>query len=188
MAKMGRPSKLTTRLQERILRRIELGEAPRRACINCGLGASRYSAWAKRATAGEQPYADFYQDIERAEEGVKAEAETLIRKAFTGIEIKKLRQRFSMSEDTGEMELVEETIETTTKIYPQFALTWLERKAKREWAPTLPAPSPVESPSPPQVTAGGETTYSDEWLESDDNITADAARAEEAEEAEDSDG
>lgn len=161
----GNPTKLTPQLQTKIVDRIEKGESPRRACINVGLGSSRYSAWKALAEEGKEPYVRFLKAVEQAVEHVKGDAEQMIRKAFTGIEVIKTKQTFSLDEN-GDMQLVGEVIETTIKVYPQYALVWLERQDRQAWAPPVPV-EPVRD-TPASVTAGASAAYTDEWMKKDD--------------------
>ena len=163
--KGGNPTKLTPQLKNKIIKRIEQGESPRRACINVGLGESRYSAWRSLAEQDKAPYVDFIKAVDQAVECVVAEAECLLRKAFTGIPHVKKKQTFALDEN-GVMQLVGEVIETTVKVYPQYALVWLERKDRKAWAPPTPA-EPVHD-TPKTVTAGTTASYNDEWLKHDD--------------------
>lgn len=161
---MGRPTKLTKRMKNKIVKLVKQGVAPCTAAVMAGIGKSTYTDWMRRGRDGEPLYSDFSDAIEEAEAVVKAEAEMIVRKAFTGVKERTVRKKLEKDPDTNRMVIVEETRTTVEKVYPQYALAWLERKAPDEWGQKKP--SEQEDKAPESVSAG--PAYTDPWLETDD--------------------
>lgn len=63
---MGRPSKLTPQLQNRILKLIEAGCFADDAAFEVGISEATYHDWLRRGRLAEQPYADFLEAVTRA--------------------------------------------------------------------------------------------------------------------------
>ena len=161
----GRPSKFTKALCRKILRLVREGVAPTRAAKVAGIHKDTLRTWLRQGEAEEEgEYYNFFASMEKAKEDENTEAEKCLRKAFTGTKETTSRKKYEKSPLTNRMIVVEETKTVVTKIYPQYALSWLERRDRAEWAPPKPAET-IETP-PDEVTAGPK--YSDEWLETDD--------------------
>ena len=63
---MARPSKLTPEIQTAIVKRIERGNYPEIAAQAEGIAASTYYLWMQKGDAGEAPYSEFSEAVERA--------------------------------------------------------------------------------------------------------------------------
>lgn len=164
----GRPTKLTPAMHRKIVGKVKKGTTPSVAASVCGVHPSTYFAWMKRGRDGESPYVEFHDAIRAAEDAVQEEAENVFRKAFTGIKEKTIRRKLEKSEDTGRLVVVEEVRITVEKVYPQYALAWLQHRARDRWSP----PKAKEQPDlpPDKITAGGDAPeYDDPWLETGDD-------------------
>src|SRR5205823_5588913 len=83
---MGRPSKLTPALEERILRAIKAGNHARVAAEYAGVHRATFHRWLERgdptgSDAVDQPYRDFRAKLEQARAVAEARDVTLISKA-----------------------------------------------------------------------------------------------------------
>ena len=66
--KIGRPTKFTPEVKERLLYCIELGMSYVRACMLAGISDQTYYNWQKKATVDKIPeYVDFFEEMEQAE-------------------------------------------------------------------------------------------------------------------------
>lgn len=157
---MTRTTNLTPALQAKIVARIKKGEAPSTAAVNAGVSESAYYSWMAKGREGTPPYVDFMEAIKKARSYTRAEAEKAIRAAFTGIKEPSVRKELERN-DAGKLVVVKEVRTTTTKLYPSFALSWLERQYPDEWAPVRAREAGEEAPS--EVTAGPAPEYSDPW-------------------------
>lgn len=65
--KGGRPTKLTAETKERLVRAIQQGNYYEPACKYAGITYSAFRQWMKKGEAGEPKYAQFFEDIKKAE-------------------------------------------------------------------------------------------------------------------------
>lgn len=65
--KIGRPTKLTPKLQERICEFIRGGNYITTSCEACGISTVIYNDWKKRGERGEEPFLSFLNAIKKAE-------------------------------------------------------------------------------------------------------------------------
>ena len=63
MARTGRPTKCTPGLIRAVAARAELGVTAETACQSEGVSLSTWYSWKERGERGEQPYADFLEEI-----------------------------------------------------------------------------------------------------------------------------
>lgn len=63
---MGRPTKLTPEVQEKIINRLKIGMYVEPACAYAGINKDTYYDWIKRGARGESPYKDFFDAVEEA--------------------------------------------------------------------------------------------------------------------------
>lgn len=70
---MPRPSKCTPEIREKILNLVRLGNFREVACRAVGINSRTLRIWLERGENGERPYAQFAEDLEKAE----AEAEAV---------------------------------------------------------------------------------------------------------------
>lgn len=64
---VGRPSKLTPELREKLLDALRTGVPRKFACAKVRIHPSTLCEWMVRARRGEQPYSEFAEDIKQAE-------------------------------------------------------------------------------------------------------------------------
>lgn len=159
-------TKLTPALQRKIVGKIRRGIAPQTAAVSSGISASTWDNWKKWGREGKEPWLGLLGVVEEAEAEIVARAESILVEAFTGIDTIKLREKKAVNTATGELEVIEETEEIITRIYPEFALRWLERKRASEWGKRPLPPHPGDDDTPDAVEAA--PTYTDPWLETDE--------------------
>ena len=163
---MGRPTKLTPALQKKIVGKIRKGVAPQTAAVSSGVGVSTWDSWKKKGREGKDPYAGLVEAVEEAEAEIAARAESMVVEAFTGLDTIKLREKKGINPLTGAFEVIEEVEEIITRVYPEFALKWLERRRASEWGKRPLPPHPDDDDTPDAVEAA--PTYTDPWLETDE--------------------
>lgn len=73
--KMGRPNGLTSEVVDILCREVRDGAKPNRAVMGAGFSKNCWSNWRRQAEAGEQPYKDAVDAIERSEALCLADAE-----------------------------------------------------------------------------------------------------------------
>ena len=80
---MGRHTKLTPELQEKIVRYIEAGNYARTACLACGICEETYYDWLRKAedTKTKSKYSDFSESIANARAKAEIRNATLVNKA-----------------------------------------------------------------------------------------------------------
>ena len=64
---VGRPTKLTPEVQERIVKAIGLGATYEHAALAGGVCYVTFNEWMKKGEAGKAPYADFVDAVKLAE-------------------------------------------------------------------------------------------------------------------------
>lgn len=67
MARTGRPTKLTPAVKAEVCDAIRLGVPYEHAARAAGIADNTLRSWRERGEAGEQPFADFLRDVNRAE-------------------------------------------------------------------------------------------------------------------------
>lgn len=77
----GRPTKLTPEVQEQILADLRGGNYRTTACARAGIHRDTLYKWEQRGATGEEPYASFFDAIQKAEAEAEVEALTRIRTA-----------------------------------------------------------------------------------------------------------
>ena len=78
---MGRPSDLTPTLRDKFCALVEEGHWLRTAAAACNIDESTVYSWIRRGKAGENPYAEFYDQLEQANAKVEQEALGKVRAA-----------------------------------------------------------------------------------------------------------
>ena len=79
---MSRPTKLDPQTTERLLEAFKLGQTSiTMACAYAGIGERTYYTWMEKGDTGEEPYAQFRQDIEKARADAVMTNLVVIRKA-----------------------------------------------------------------------------------------------------------
>jgi len=80
---MARPTKLTSELQDRILKAVRAGNYAEAAARSCGIGVSTYYRWLQRGTLEPTGiYAEFTEAIRRAEAEAEVHAVVILRRAM----------------------------------------------------------------------------------------------------------
>ncbi len=64
--KVGRPSKLTPEIIERLHENLSLGMAYKHAAQEAGICYNTFNDWVKKAEAGEQEYLEFLESVHKA--------------------------------------------------------------------------------------------------------------------------
>ena len=79
---MTRPTKLDDNITSRLIEAFKLGQTSiTTACHYAGIGERTYYTWMEKGEAGEEPYAQFRQDIEKARADAVMSNLIVIRKA-----------------------------------------------------------------------------------------------------------
>lgn len=78
---MGRPTKLTPEVQEKIVSLVRAGNYPEVAAQAAGVGRSTYYDWMRWADEKGKPYSDFSEAVKEAQAAAESHAVTIIRKA-----------------------------------------------------------------------------------------------------------
>lgn len=79
---MGRPTLLSDAVQDRLVEAFKLGQISiPSACHYAGIGERTYHTWMSKGADGEEPYAQFRQDIEKARSEAVMVNLAVIRKA-----------------------------------------------------------------------------------------------------------
>ena len=81
MTTIGRPTKLTNEVQERICDVLRAGNYQDAACGYVGISENTYYQWLKKGETGQQPYADFREAVRRARAEAELRNVTLINRA-----------------------------------------------------------------------------------------------------------
>jgi transposase len=76
---MGRPTKLTPELQKRIVKLVRDGNYIETAAIAAGITKQTFYNWMERGKAGEEPFAEFFDALKRAEAEAEAEIAATVR-------------------------------------------------------------------------------------------------------------
>src|SRR5262249_51932820 len=79
--KLGRRTKLTPAVQQKILRAIRAGNYASVAAASAGIDDSTFYRWLERGEKGEEPYCEFREAIKKASADAEQEALADIRKA-----------------------------------------------------------------------------------------------------------
>lgn len=85
MAKIGRPSKLTPAVKQRLLDAIRAGNYYEAACVYAGIGETTFYRWMERgekASSGE--YREFWESVKRAEAEAEARVVALWQQEIPG--------------------------------------------------------------------------------------------------------
>lgn len=80
---MGRPTKLDDLVAKRICNALAGGNAQATAARAAGVGVSTLKEWLSRGRKGEEPYADFLDQVKRAEAAGEVELVATIRAGAT---------------------------------------------------------------------------------------------------------
>lgn len=78
---VGRPSKLTPEVQNKIVTAVAGGNYQATAALLAGVSTSTYHNWVNRGKDGEEPYVQFLEELTRAEAFAEAERIKEIREA-----------------------------------------------------------------------------------------------------------
>lgn len=78
---MGRPTKLTPEVQEKIVSLVRAGNYPEVAAQAAGIAGRTYYEWMAKGDEGRDPYAQFQQAVKEAQAAAESHAVTIIRKA-----------------------------------------------------------------------------------------------------------
>lgn len=65
-APKGRPTDCTKEMVKAMAEAISSGLSVERACCRCGISTETYAIWRRRGKAGEEPFLNFLQAMERA--------------------------------------------------------------------------------------------------------------------------
>jgi hypothetical protein len=85
MAKIGRPSKLTPAVKQRLLDAIRAGNYFEAACVYAGIGETTFYRWMERgekASSGE--YREFWESVKKAEAEAEARVVALWQQEIPG--------------------------------------------------------------------------------------------------------
>lgn len=142
--KIGRPTKLTLELQEKICGLIAQGNYINVSCQICGISDDAYNAWLKRGEKGEEPFKGFAVAIKRAE--VDAEAERIARIEQAGKGGAVTRRRIETRRDGTEV-----VDEQYTAPAWQADMTLLERRHPERWGRRVKVGGDTDAPIPVEV-------------------------------------
>lgn len=78
---MARPTKLTPELQDQMCNVLRTGVFIDAACHYVGISPATYYNWTDRGRAGEEPFAEFLEAVEKARASATVRALTLVQKA-----------------------------------------------------------------------------------------------------------
>jgi len=78
---IGRPTKLTPELQEKIVGHVKNCNYPSTSAVACGVDESTFYRWMNRAQEGEEPYASFAIAVKKAEAESQVDLVGIVRKA-----------------------------------------------------------------------------------------------------------
>jgi hypothetical protein len=81
MGRAGRPTSCTPETQEKILNALRAGNYRVAACKWAGIDQDTFCRWMNRAKTGEQPFAEFAEQVKQAEAQAEAALVATIRKA-----------------------------------------------------------------------------------------------------------
>jgi hypothetical protein len=81
MGHAGRPTSCTPETQEKILNALRAGNYRVAACKWAGIDQDTFCRWMRRAKTGEQPFAEFAEQVKQAEAQAEAALVATIRKA-----------------------------------------------------------------------------------------------------------
>lgn len=135
----GRPTKLTPEVQEVIVSAIRAGNYIETAAALAGISKDALYDWLKK---GNDPYgfakARIYREFADAVKKAVAESEerdlAIIQRAAEGYEVVRKRATTRRNEETGKLEVVEQSVEQS-RDFSWTAAAWrLERKFPDRWA------------------------------------------------------
>lgn len=78
---MGRPTKLTPEVQEKIVSLVRAGNYPEVAAQAAGINAATYYRWMQKGEESTKPYGEFREAVKEAQAAAESHAVTIIRKA-----------------------------------------------------------------------------------------------------------
>ena len=78
---MGRPTKLTPEVQEKIVSLVRAGNYPEVAAQAAGIDPRTYYRWMEKGEDGPAPYGQFRHAVKEAQAAAESHAVTIIRKA-----------------------------------------------------------------------------------------------------------
>jgi len=78
---MGRPTKLTPEVQEKIVSLVRAGNYPEVAAQAAGISGKTYYEWLRRGESEDGIYREFRQAVKEAQAAAESHAVTIIRKA-----------------------------------------------------------------------------------------------------------
>lgn len=79
---MGRPSKLTGKVQKQIVKLLEMGVTIADTCAAVGIVDSTYYDWVKRGAEGDEAFSEFSDAVSRAHNAAKLKAIETLRTAM----------------------------------------------------------------------------------------------------------
>ena len=143
---MGRDTKLTPTVQEKIVAVIRSGGYLETAAAHAGVNVSVFREWLRRGErervrrqrgergrTAERIYLDFSGAVEKALADAESRFVALVNRAASGYDVTKIKKILKRG-PTGRMELVEETTEISHVQSWQAAMTLLERRWPGRWA------------------------------------------------------
>jgi hypothetical protein len=130
----GRPPKLNPELVERIAAFVRAGNYMESAAAACGVTKSTLYEWLKTgARAKRGIYKDFSNALYRALGEYETRDVAAVDKAIQGYEIRRVRGITRKNPKTGQLEVVEQTVETHMEYAPMVALERLRRRFPDRW-------------------------------------------------------
>jgi hypothetical protein len=132
--KGGRPNKLTKELQDTICAFIRAGNYIETAAVASGISKDTLYLWLKRGAVRKNGrWTKFSDAVKRALSEYETRDVAAIDKAVNGYEVIKRRALTKKNPKTGEMEIIEQTIETHMEYAPMVALERLRRRFPDRW-------------------------------------------------------
>lgn len=152
----GRKTKLTTPVQDKIIKMLKTGVSVTDACANVGISTSTFYDWLGRGEAGELPFSEFSSAVSRAFSDAKVTAIGTIRGAmspytqktvktetYTETRVVKDKAGNPVLDEDGQPQTFEYVEKTVTKTETTFQGEWraaadyLKRRFPLEWGDRL---------------------------------------------------
>ena len=130
----GRPTKLTPELSERITAFVRAGNYVETAAAACGVNKATLYDWMKAGAKSKRGmYKKFNDALYRALGEYETRDVAAVDKAINGYEVVRRRALTRKNPKTGQLEIIEQTVETHMEYAPMVALERLRRRFPGKW-------------------------------------------------------